>query len=117
MKAELYMNGPISCGIEVTDKFVDTYKAGEVYKEYIAAPKLNHEISVVGWGKNQTSGEEYWIARNSWGNYWGEYGFFMVPMGDKTFNLGIQTDCTAGIPSFTQKPDNQKEPRVQEFIQ
>lgn len=30
---------------------------------------LNHEISVVGWGKQGPT--EYWIGRNSWGNYWG----------------------------------------------
>lgn len=57
MKADLYQYGPISCGIEVTDNLVNNYVAGTVYKEYIAKPALNHEISVVGWGKNQTSGE------------------------------------------------------------
>lgn len=119
MKTELYQNGPISCGIEVTDNFVANYKAGEVYTEFIANPQLNHEISVVGWGKNATTGQEYWIGRNSWGNYWGDYGFFMVPIGDPTTNLGIQTDCTAGIPSFTQKPDTSRKPRAKptEFIQ
>jgi cathepsin X len=49
MKAELFKNGPISCGIQATNKFEQEYKGG-VYKEYIANPQLNHEIAVVGWG-------------------------------------------------------------------
>ena len=61
MKAEL-MRGPVSCGVQATASF-DNYTGG-VYSEVIAAPRLNHEISVVGWG--QEGEQEYWIGRNSW---------------------------------------------------
>jgi len=92
MKAELYKNGPIGCGIQATDGFETNYTAGEIYKEYIADPQLNHEISIIGWGTTD-QGEEYWIGRNSWGTYWGDYGFFKLPIGDATHNLGVETDC------------------------
>jgi cathepsin X len=97
MKAEIYKNGPIGCGIDATDKF-DQYKGG-IYEEKSAFPMINHEISVVGWGKDAATGEEFWWGRNSWGTYWGEAGFFRMATGKK--RLGIENDCTAGIPSLT----------------
>jgi cathepsin X len=96
MKADLYKYGPISCGIEVTPKF-EKYTGG-IYSEVNVYPQLNHEISVVGWGKDEKTGQDYWIGRNSWGTYWGEQGFFRIVMGDD--GLGIEQDCTAGIPTF-----------------
>ena len=96
MKADLYKNGPISCGIEVTDKF-ETYEGG-IYPEYKRFTKMNHEISVVGWGKDAASGEEFWIGRNSWGTYWGENGFFRMATGKN--GLGIENNCMAAIPTY-----------------
>ena len=97
MKAELAQFGPISCGIQATDTFDDTYSGG-IYSEHLDNVELNHEVSVIGYGVTD-DGQEYWIGRNSWGTYWGEYGFFRIQM--YTDNLGIETDCTAGIPSYS----------------
>ena len=106
MKAELYAHGPISCGIHVTDAFV-AYTGG-IYEEHVRFPMINHEISVVGYGHDEETGKDYWIGRNSWGSYWGEWGFFrMIMNGD---GLAIEKDCIAGIPQF-------EKPGAQEFFQ
>lgn len=97
MKAELYANGPISCGIHVTDNFEWNYFGG-IYEESVLLATPNHEISVVGYGYDEESDTEFWIGRNSWGTYWGEYGFFRIKMHSD--NLGIERDCVAGIPTF-----------------
>jgi len=105
MKAEIASHGPISCGIEVTDSF-EKYVGG-IYSEFKFFPMINHEISVVGYGKDRETGQEYWIGRNSWGTYWGEGGFFRMATGK--YGLGIELDCTAAIPSFEA---NEAEPEV-----
>jgi len=92
MKAEIYMRGPVGCGMEVTANF-ELYTGG-IYSESSPDPQINHEISVVGWGVE--NGTEYWIGRNSWGTYWGEWGMFRMEMHKN--NLGIETDCDWGVP-------------------
>ena len=57
---------------------------------------------MVGFGKTE-DGEAYWIGRNSWGSFWGEMGFFRIAMNKD--NLGIESECTAGIPSYLVNSD------------
>ena len=94
MKAEL-QRGPISCGIDATLK-LDKYTGG-IFEEFKLIPTLNHEIAIVGYGKEESTGIEYWIGRNSWGTYWGEAGFFRIRMHRN--NLGIEQQCNWGIPA------------------
>mmetsp|Transcript_17935 Transcript_17935/g.15840 ORF Transcript_17935/g.15840 Transcript_17935/m.15840 type:complete len:425 (+) Transcript_17935:630-1904(+) len=94
MKEEISTYGPISCGIDSTPKF-HNYTEG-IFSE-TGKTSINHIISLVGYGADQETGEEYWIGRNSWGTNWGEMGFFKIKMnGD---NNGVETDCAAGYPA------------------
>merc|ERR1711936_891623 len=96
MKKEIYKRGPIACGVDVTMKFL-AYTGG-VYSEKKFDIGINHEISVTGWGYDEESQKEYWIGRNSWGTYWGEYGFFRIEMHEN--NLGIETSCFWATPKI-----------------
>jgi len=75
MKAEIYARGPVGCGIDATAKF-EAYTGG-IYEEHKILPKTNHEIAVVGWGVDDTTGTEYWIGRNSWGKYLNNFLFLL----------------------------------------
>ena len=93
MMAEL-QRGPITCSIAVTDEFFNL-RDFSVFKDVTGDQDLDHSISVVGYGE-EADGTKFWIGRNSWGEYWGEFGFFRIVRGEN--NLGIESNCQWAIP-------------------
>lgn len=103
LKAEIYANGPLACGIHATDELeafgtttaVDTYPNG-IFNQSVFFPMPNHILSITGWGIDTELNQEYWILRNSWGTYWGENGYAKINMGGH--NLGVESSCSWATP-------------------
>jgi cathepsin X len=95
---EIYERGPIACGINA-DAILD-YKGG-ILDLPNESKEVDHIISIVGWGYDDSSGKQYWVVRNSWGEYWGEMGFVRVVLGDN--QLGLESNCAWAVPgSWTE---------------
>jgi len=93
--AEVYARGPVSCSIDATDK-LEAYTGG-IFSEFSVVPIPNHIVSIVGFGTDSASGETYWIVRNSWGQPWGEGGFFRITR-KMFYDLGVSASCNWGVP-------------------
>jgi cathepsin X len=94
MAKEIHERGPISCGIDAGP--ILNYTGGVVS---MAGDGIDHVISVVGWGSE--GGSEYWIVRNSWGEFWGEMGYVRVAKGNNALHLEEQC-AWAVVDTFTE---------------
>ncbi|KAF4676842.1 hypothetical protein FOL47_004776 [Perkinsus chesapeaki] len=92
IKREIWKRGPVGCGVDATQQ-MDDYEGGVFYQDKADA-EINHEVSLVGWGLDPESKDEYWIMRNSWGSFWGEHGYMRIKFG----TLLIDTACSWGEP-------------------
>jgi cathepsin X len=105
IKAEIYARGPVAAGVNAEP--IVNYKGGVVKDKNILHKLVNHVVSIVGWGVEEGEGDdeedtEYWIVRNSWGQYWGEMGYFRIETGHNS--LGIEGQVVWATPgSWTVK--------------
>merc|ERR1711957_114996 len=92
MQKEIFNRGPISCGVDAVPLLKYT---GGIASD--PGSGVDHVISVVGWGNDEKEGQ-YWIVRNSWGQFWGEMGYFRAKFG----SLMLEEQCAWAVPgSFT----------------
>jgi C1A family cysteine protease len=71
-KLWLSTNGPVITGMDVYDDFF-SYKSG-VYKHATGNLAGGHCVCIIGYNNPGM----YWIVKNSWGDKWGESGFFKI---------------------------------------
>ena len=96
IKEVLYNTGALIAG--VNGNALQTYSRGIIDLSSSQCPPsgINHVVNIVGYGND--SGLDYWICRNSWGNAWGESGYFRISRGKGT--CGINLYVLTGTVSF-----------------
>jgi len=97
--AEIFLRGPVKASINAGPLL--RYKGGIIMDSPANRNTThNHGVSLVGWGFEKTKDIRYWIVRNSWGEYWGELGFFRIELGKNL--LGIEGHVSWATPgTFT----------------
>lgn len=77
LKAAVANIGPIAISVDMTGtSAIRGYYSG-VYTSTVCSnepEKATHAMTVVGYGTTST-GQDYWIVRNSWGTKWGDNGY------------------------------------------
>lgn len=86
-KREIYKNGPIEAVFEVYDDF-PYYESGIYHKTSNTSLGI-HTVEVIGWGTE--NGIRYWLCKNSWGDDWGDNGFFKIKLGECGINNALTT--------------------------
>ncbi|PIC23923.1 hypothetical protein B9Z55_017451 [Caenorhabditis nigoni] len=94
IQTEIMTNGPVAAAFTLYEDFYK-YKNG-VYKHTAGRALGGHIAKIIGWGTQ--NGAPYWLIANSWGPYWGEYGFFKILRG--VDECGIEEYVVAGKPSL-----------------
>ena len=102
IKAEIYKRGPVAATIN--GKPIHTFDGKSIYTDDTQSKQTTHIVSIVGWGFENTTNTNYWIVRNSWGEYWADLGFFKIEMGKNL--LGIESDIAWATPSTWTEHNN-----------
>ncbi|KAL0733534.1 hypothetical protein Bca4012_009744 [Brassica carinata] len=92
--ANLVKNGPLP--VAINSAYLQTYVGG-VLCPYICSRSLHHGVLLVGYGSGQSRFKEkpYWIIKNSWGETWGEKGFYKLCKGRNICGFGSLVSTTA----------------------
>jgi hypothetical protein len=102
IKNEIFRWGPVATGMIIYDSFLNDYDGTTIYmgpKDKTDAEQGGHSVRIVGWGKDDNSGVDFWWVANSWGS-WGILGYFRIKME----TCDIEKNVMALIPDINSFP-------------
>ncbi len=89
IKAEIFARGPVACYVDAGPIWNWGFgpNSSQIFSGCPGCSQIDHVISVVGFGHDAAANLDYWIIRNSWGEYWGQNGYFRLKMGDDEIGM------------------------------
>ena len=77
--------GPLAVAVSASGSF-GSYKFG-ILQPTACGTALNHAVTLVGWGYDTYTSQEFWLIRNSWGPDWGDKGFIKIAINGNSCNV------------------------------
>uniref|UniRef100_A0A1E1WH51 SMB domain-containing protein n=1 Tax=Pectinophora gossypiella TaxID=13191 RepID=A0A1E1WH51_PECGO len=96
---EIMESGPVQAVMTVYQDFFH-YRDG-IYRHTRHGNLIEsglHSVKIIGWGEER--GDRYWTVANSWGQEWGEDGYFRIARG--TDESGIESFVIAGLSDVSE---------------
>jgi C1A family cysteine protease len=114
VKEVLYTRGPLSVSIDASQPSFTFYSGGVYYDHNCMTgyDELDHAVTLVGYGAEHSgyanangyqdynanggsTGNPYWLVRNSWSKAWGDGGYIKIAM--ENGGCGVATDAVFAV--------------------
>nr|AJA74415.1 cysteine protease [Cicer arietinum] len=97
--ANLVKNGPLAVAINAA--WMQTYMSGVSCPYICAKSRLDHGVLLVGFGNGfapiRLKEKPYWIIKNSWGQNWGEEGYYKICRGRNICGVDSMVSTVAAV--------------------
>ncbi|KAF5194955.1 Cysteine proteinase, partial [Thalictrum thalictroides] len=102
--ANLVKNGPLAVGINAD--YMQSYIKGVSCPYICSREDIDHAILLVGYGSGyaptRQKDMEYWVLKNSWGESWGEEGYYKICRGYNACGVDSMVSTVSAIHTTPQ---------------
>ncbi|XP_063375829.1 procathepsin L-like [Cydia fagiglandana] len=95
LKQFLYETGPLAVGLDSSELYEYTKGIYTPEESEECKGEADHAVLLVGYGIE--NGKKYWTLKNSWGEGWGEKGYFRLVRGKKACYMGLSYTATCTV--------------------
>ena len=101
IRAALVRRGPLAVGLNAA--FMQTYVGGVSCPLVCPRAWVNHGVLLVGYGARGFAAlrlgyRPYWVIKNSWGEQWGERGYYRLCRGGNVCGVDSMVSAVAVAP-------------------